>query len=97
MAVLRIVGKIFLLPILLVLFILGLIFTVIGGIYHLLHGFFWALMVIAVILFAAFGMWQNVVMGIAFMTASLVIVVFLDSMPSLIGCAIGMVAALLRS
>ena len=54
-------------------------------------------MIIAVILFAVFKMWQNVVMGIAFMTASLMIVTMLDSLSSLIGGAVGRVIALLRS
>lgn len=97
MIVLKIVGKIFLLPILLALFILGMVIAVIGGIYHLIHGFFWALMIIAVILFAVFKMWQNVIMGIAFMPASLMIVTMLDSLSSLIGGAVGRVIALLRS
>lgn len=97
MAVLKIVGKIFLVPVLLALFLLGLVIAAVGGIYQLLHGVLWGLLIILIVLFAVFGMWQNVIFGIVLMSVSLIIVTALDGLSALIGSAVGSVLGLLRA
>lgn len=96
MSVLKIVGKIFLVPVLLALFLLGLIIAAVGGIYQLLHGLLWGLLIILIVLFGVFGMWQNVIFGIVLMSVSLIIVTALDGLSALIGSAVSSVLGLLR-
>jgi hypothetical protein len=97
MSVLKIVGKIFLVPVLLALFLLGLVIAAVGGIYQLLHGLLWGLLIILIVLFSVFGMWQNVIFGIVLMSVSLIIVTALDGLSALIGSAVGSVLGLLRA
>lgn len=97
MSMLKIVGKIFLVPVLLALFLLGLVIAAVGGIYQLLHGLLWGLLIILIVLFSVFGMWQNVIFGIVLMSVSLIIVTALDGLSALIGSAVGSVLGLLRA
>ena len=80
-----------------VLFILSIAVAVIGGIYGVIHGLFWALMIFAVILAALFGMWPQAIAFAIFMGLSLVVVLALKGLTALLGGAIGTVAALLTA
>jgi hypothetical protein len=97
MFLLKLIGKILLIPVLIVLFVLNIAVAVIGGIYGVIHGLFWVLMIFAVILAALFGMWPQAIAFAIFMGLSLIVIQALNGLAALLGGAMGMVAALLTA
>ena len=73
MFVLRLIGKILLLPVWLILGISWLAVHIVVEIFGIFHGLWKTFFTVFIILFAAFGMWQNVIVTILFIAATFLI------------------------
>jgi hypothetical protein len=97
MFVVKLIGKLFLIPVIVALFLLNLAVAIIGGIYGVVHSFFWGLMIIAIILFACFGMWPQAIFFFVFMMMSLLVVAMFEVISATLGGVMGTMAALLAA
>lgn len=97
MLIAKLIGKLLLLPVLLVLFLMNMVVIIVGGVYGVVHSLFWGIMVLAIILAVCFGMWPQVIGFAVFMAMSMLIVAFIEVLTAFLGGAMGSVAALLTT
>lgn len=95
MFMVKLIGKLLLLPVLLALFVLYIVVAIIGGVYGVIHSLFWGIMVFAIILAACFGMWPQAIAFAIFMGLSLIVVLTLEGLTVFMGGAIGTVVTML--
>ena len=97
MLIAKLTGKLLLLPVLLVLFLMNMVVIIVGGVYGIVHSLFWGIMVLAIILAVCFGMWPQIIGFAVFMAMSMLIVAFIEVLTAFLGGAMGSVAAMLTA
>jgi uncharacterized membrane protein len=96
MFVVKLIGKLLLIPVIVLLFALNLAVATIGGIYGVIHSLFWGLLAIIVFLFACFGMWPQAVLFFVVMMMSLLVVTMFELISTSLGGALGKMEIILN-